>query len=72
MLNVLSKIKNILSKSSKEITIESKVKIVYWTQNGKNYHTDRNCISLLRSKNINEGHVEDCPKEIPCCNCKVK
>lgn len=72
MVNVLLKIKSIFSKNSKGIVIESKPKIVYWTENGKNYHTDRNCISLLRSKNIKEGLSTDCPKENLCCNCSKK
>lgn len=72
MLNVLHKIKNIFSKNSKEIVIDSKTKAVYWTENGKNYHTDRNCISLSRSKNVKEGSIADCPKEVLCCNCGQK
>lgn len=72
MLNVLHKIKNIFSKNSKEIVIDSKTKDVYWTENGKNYHTDRNCISLIRSKNVKEGSIADCPKEVLCCNCGQK
>lgn len=71
MINILKKVKNIFTKKSKEIVIQKKSENkVYWTENGKNYHTDKNCISLLRSKNIVEGSLNECPKDTHCSNCK--
>ena len=71
MVNLFKQVKNIFKSKSKEVVITKKVEeVVYWTLNGKNYHTDKNCISLMRSKDIQEGNISECPKEIPCCNCK--
>lgn len=72
MLNILLKVKSIFTKPSKEITIKSKNKIVYWTENGKSYHTNKDCISLLRSKNIQEGYIDNCPKNNHCTNCDIR
>lgn len=71
MVNIFKQVKNIFTKKSKEITIQNQSEQkVYWTTNGKNYHTDKQCISLLRSKDIKEGFISECPKEHHCSNCK--
>jgi competence protein ComEC len=47
-------------------------KIVYWTQNGKSYHYDRNCQTLKRSKKILSGTLSDAisaGKKDPCDKC---
>lgn len=71
MVNILKQVKSIFSKKSKEIIIKANPEVkIYWTEKGKNYHSDKNCISLLRSKDIIEGTKDNCPKESLCSNCK--
>ena len=43
--------------------------IVYWTPNGKSYHTTRSCPTLSRSKTILEGTIEESGKYDPCDRC---
>lgn len=43
--------------------------VVYWTPNGKSYHTTRNCPTLSRSKTILEGSVAESGKTDPCDRC---
>ena len=43
--------------------------IVYWTQNGKSYHSTSKCSTLSRSKNIFSGPLSQCPKKDPCDRC---
>lgn len=40
---------------------------VYWTPNGKSYHSTKDCPTLSRSKVIHEGY--NCPKTDPCDVC---
>ena len=40
---------------------------VYWTPNGKSYHSTKDCPTLSRSKIIYEGY--NCPKTDPCNVC---
>jgi hypothetical protein len=40
---------------------------VYWTPNGKSYHSTKDCPTLSRSKVIYEGY--NCPKTDPCNVC---
>ena len=42
---------------------------VYWTPNGKSYHTTKNCPTLSRSKTILEGAIEESGKYDPCDRC---
>ena len=42
---------------------------VYWTPNGKSYHTTKNCPTLSRSKTILEGTLEESAKSDPCDRC---
>lgn len=42
---------------------------VYWTPNGKSYHTTKNCPTLSRSKTILEGTIEESGKYDPCDRC---
>lgn len=44
-------------------------RIVYWTSGGKSYHYDKNCPTLTRSKNIQQGKASECPKTDPCDKC---
>lgn len=72
MVNILKKVKNIFIKPAKEITIENKKEeIVYWTVKGKNYHTDKNCFALSRSKDVLEGPISSCEKDCLCELCKT-
>lgn len=43
--------------------------IVYWTPNGKSYHSTPNCSTLKRSKVINSGTIEESGKTDPCDRC---
>ncbi len=43
--------------------------IVYWTPNGKSYHTTKECSTLSRSKTILEGTLEESGKYDPCDRC---
>lgn len=43
--------------------------IVYWTPNGKSYHTTKNCPTLSRSKTILEGTIKESGKNDPCDRC---
>lgn len=42
---------------------------VYWVSNGKSYHYDKNCKTLARSNNIQQGPASSCPKTDPCDVC---
>ena len=42
---------------------------VYWTPNGKSYHTTKSCSTLSRSKTINSGTIEQSGKNDPCDRC---
>lgn len=42
---------------------------VYWTPNGKSYHTTKGCPTLSRSKTILEGSVQESGKNDPCDKC---
>ena len=42
---------------------------VYWTPNGKSYHTTKNCSTLSRSKTILEGTKSESGKHDPCDRC---
>ena len=43
--------------------------IVYWTPNGKSYHTTKNCSTLSRSKTILKGTIQESGKYDPCDRC---
>ncbi len=43
---------------------------VYWTINGKSYHTTRNCPTLSRSKNILGGITQESENRKICYRCK--
>lgn len=42
---------------------------VYWTPNGKSYHTTNKCKTLSRSKNILSGTIKESGKLDPCDSC---
>ena len=46
------------------------IEIVYWTPNGKTYHSKSTCRTLSRSKIINSGTVNESGKDFKCENCK--
>ena len=43
--------------------------IVYWTPHGKHYHKIHNCRTLLRSKVINSGSIDESGKLTGCNKC---
>lgn len=55
-------------KSADNSTTPSSQK-VYWTPNGKSYHTTKSCSTLSRSKTILEGTLEESGKSDPCDRC---
>ena len=42
---------------------------VYWTPNGKSYHSTKSCSTLSRSKTILEGTIQESGKHDPCDRC---
>lgn len=52
-----------------EPTIEPSADIVYFTPNGKSYHSTSSCSTLSRSKVINSGSIEESGKFDPCDRC---
>lgn len=60
-----------VKKPSKPVEKPSKpaTETVYWTPNGKSYHTTRNCPTLSRSKTILEGTIAESGKSDPCDRC---
>jgi len=57
------------SSSSKNESSTSSSSKVYWTPNGKSYHTTKNCSTLSRSKTILEGSIQESGKHDPCNRC---
>lgn len=53
-----------------EILTSEVEELVFWTPNGKTYHTKNTCRSLSRSKIINSGTVYESGKDFKCENCK--
>lgn len=47
----------------------TKEDIVYWTPNGKSYHSTKSCPTLSRSKTINSGTQAESGKYDPCDRC---
>lgn len=45
------------------------VNTVYWTPNGKSYHTTDSCSALAKSKTILSGTIEESGKNDPCDRC---
>jgi|GEM_PF-3788644 len=43
--------------------------IVYWTPNGKSYHTTKSYSTLSRSKTILERTIQESGKNDPCDRC---
>jgi hypothetical protein len=50
-------------------TSSSSSKAVYWTPNGKSYHTTKSCSTLSRSKTVLEGTITESGKSDPCDRC---
>lgn len=55
--------------SSNTTSSSSNSGTVYWTPNGKSYHTTKSCPTLSRSKTILEGTIEQSGKYDPCDKC---
>ena len=57
--------------STTTTVVEDKTKedIVYWTPNGKSYHSTKSCPTLSRSKTINSGTQAESGKYDPCDRC---
>jgi len=50
-------------------TSSSSSTTVYWTPNGKSYHTTKSCSTLSRSKTVLEGTITESGKSDPCDRC---
>lgn len=57
------------SKNESSSSNNSSSSTVYWTPNGKSYHTTKNCSTLSRSKTILEGSISSSGKNDPCDRC---
>lgn len=57
---------NFVSEQQVEV---NKGEIVYWTPNGKSYHTSNSCPTLSKSKTILSGTQEESGKSDPCDRC---
>ena len=66
--NTSSKVDNTTNNSLKNES-QSSSSNVYWTPNGKSYHTTKNCSTLSRSKTILEGTISSSGKNDPCDRC---
>ena len=55
--------------SVEEPAVETSAEVVYWTPNGKSYHTTRSCSTLSRSKTILSGTQAESGKSDPCDRC---
>ena len=66
-----SKVNNTTNKNSTNESQSSanNSAIVYWTPNGKSYHTTKNCSTLSRSKTILSGTISESGKYDPCDRC---
>lgn len=42
---------------------------VYWTPKGKSYHSTKSCPTLIRSKVVNSGTIQESGKDDPCDKC---
>lgn len=51
------------------ISNSGSTKTVYWTPNGKSYHSTKDCSALARSKNIYSGTIAESGKSDPCDRC---
>ncbi|TQQ83915.1 MBL fold metallo-hydrolase [Peptacetobacter hominis] len=58
------------NKDETESNTSNSGSIVYWTKNGKVYHSNKNCDGLKNSKSINSGTIEDSGKERLCKICE--
>ena len=69
--NTSSKVSNTTNNNSanKSQSSANSSEIVYWTPNGKSYHTTKNCPTLSRSKTILEGTISESGKNDPCDRC---
>ena len=71
--NTSSKVNNTTNNSntnnSSKNEIQSSSSKVYYTPNGKSYHTTKNCSTLSRSKTILEGTISSSGKHDPCDIC---
>ena len=68
--NTNSKVNNTTNNSKNESQSNSNSsETVYWTPNGKSYHTTKNCPTLSRSKTILEGTISESGKYDPCDRC---
>ena len=68
--NTNSKVNNTTNNSkNKSQSNSNNSETVYWTPNGKSYHTTKNCPTLSRSKTILEGTIQESGKYDPCDRC---
>ncbi|WP_296644058.1 DNA/RNA non-specific endonuclease [Romboutsia sp. 13368] len=70
--NTSSKVNNTTNNSNTNVSQSSNDNssaTVYWTPNGKSYHTTKSCSTLSRSKTINSGTQAQSGKSDPCDRC---
>ena len=57
------------SSTPEQPSAPSNGQVLYWTPNGKSYHTTKSCPTLSRSKTILEGTLQQSGKSDPCDRC---
>lgn len=67
--NNISATKPKTSQKLEQEPVKNKGKIVYWTPNGKSYHTIKQCSALSKSKTIISGTQSESGKSDPCDRC---
>lgn len=67
--NNISATKPKTSQKLEQEPVKNKGKIVYWTPNGKSYHTTKQCSALSKSKTILSGTQSESGKSDPCDRC---
>ena len=60
---------NTANSNSNANTYTNSSATVYWTPNGKSYHTTKSCSTLSRSKTILSGTMSESGKYDPCDRC---
>lgn len=65
--NAISKVNNTTNKI--QSSNDNSSALVYWTPNGKSYHTTKSCSTLSRSKTVLEGTIQESGKNDACDRC---
>ena len=67
--NNISALNQKVSQKQTQEPVKNNVEIIYWTPNGKSYHTTKQCSALSKSKTIFSGTQSESGKTDPCDRC---